>query len=762
MRVPVRSVSWLILIALICLSGGCSRNPNARKQKYFDSGMQYFQRGQYQEAAIQFQNAIQLDKSFAQAHSELAQCYLRLKLWPLAYKEFLIDAELEPKNLQVQLDLANFLFAAGHFQDARDRAESILKDNPTEVRAQLLLATSDGELGDLKKAIEEAKQGVQMAPDQAGPYLTLGFLQEKGQDLQAAEKNLGQAVAKDPRMLLARLGLASFYQRQKRWTEAEAQYRGAIDVGSSNPIVWTSFASLYAAWGKRDLAEQTLQDAKKAMPNDPNAYRLLGDFYVTTGETEKARSEFATLLREHPGDLFLKRRYIGLLIQNKQFDEAMQLNDEILKRDPKDAESLISKGQVLDLKQRASEAVPILETAAKGDPENPAGHLELGVAYFRTGNFAGAETEWHEAVKLKPSFLDAWRNLSILALRKGDVHLLEDSASELLKSSGSAPQGYLLRGIARMKKGDTQGAESDLRKSSELDPKNATTYTRLGDLRLLQKRYADAGNCYELALSNDPNATEALQGLLAVFLAQKQPGKALRRVQAQVAIVPNNSIDHVLLGEALLANHQSSQAQNELEKAVALDKTNLNAFLLLAQVLEMTGQSNAAASTYEDSIRENPQQVGPYISLGVFEERRGNWQKAEELYRKALVIQPDQPAAANNLSYLLLEHGGDINYALSLAQTARSAMPDSPNSGDTLAWAYYKIGAYDSATPLLQEAIIKSPQNPTYYYHLGLVYWKSGKVALAKTNFERSLRLDPKSSRAGEIHQVLAQLSSAQ
>lgn len=563
-------------------------------------------------------------------------------------------------------------------------------------------------------------------------------------------------------MLLARLGLANFYQRQKRWTEAEAQYRGAIDFDSSNLIVWTSLASLYAAWGKKDLAEQTLQEAKKKMPNDPNGYRLLGDFYLTTGETEKARSEFASLVREHPGDLLLKRRYIGLLIQNKQFDEAMQLNDEILKRDPKDAESLISKGQVLDLKQRASEAVPILETAVKGDPENPAGRLELGVAYFKTGNFTKAETEWHEAAKLKPSLPQAWQNLSILALRKGDIHLLEASASELLKSPGSAPQGYLLRGIARMKKGDAQGAESDLRKSSELDPKNATTSTRLGDLRLLQKRYAEAGDFYERALSNDPNTAEALQGLLAIFLAQKQPGKALRRVQAQVAIVPNNSIDRVLLGEALLANHQTPEAQNELEKAIALDKTNLNAYLLLAQVLEMTGQSNAAASTYEDSIRENPQEVAPYISLGVFEERRGNWQKAEELYRKALVIQPDQPAAANNLSYLLAEHGGDINYALSLAQTARSGMPDSPNSADTLAWAYYKIGAYDSATPLLQEAINKSPQNPTYYYHLGLVYWKSGKVALAKTNFESSLRLDPKSSRADEIHQVLARLSTTQ
>ena len=762
MRVPVRSVSWFILIVLLFLSGGCSRSPNVRRQKYFDSGMQYFQKGRYQEAAIQLQNAIQIDKSFAQAHSELAQCYLRQKLWPLAYKELVITSELEPKNLQSQLDLGNFLFAARQFQDARNRAESILKDNPTEVRAQLLLSTSDSELGHLKKAIEEASQGVQMAPDQAGPYLTLGLLQEKGQDLWAAEENLRQAVERDPRMLLGRLGLADLYQRQKRWTEAEAQYRGAIDVDSSNPIVWASLASLYVAWGKRDLAEQTLQDAKKAVPNDANGYRLLGDFYVATGQSEKARSEFASLFREHPLDLLVRRRYIGLLIQDKQFDEAMRLNDEILKRDPKDAESLISKGQLLDLKQRAGDAVPILEAAVKGDPENPAGHMELGVAYFRIGNFAGAEKEWHEAVKLRPSFLEAWQNLSILALRKGDVRLLKDSASELLKSPGFAPQGYLLRGIARMKKGDAQGAESDLRKSSELDPKNATAYTRLGDMRLLQKRNGEAENFYERALANDPSAAEALQGLLVVFLAQKQPQKALRRVQAQVSIVPNSSIYHLLLGEALLANHQTSQAKNELERAIALDETNLNAFLLLAQVLEASGQVNAAASTYEDSMRENPQEVRPYISLGVLEEQRGNWQKAEELYRKALVVQPDLPAAANNLSYLLLEHGGDINYALSLAQTARRGMPDSPNSADTLAWAYFKIGLYDSATPLLQEAINKIPKNPTYYYHLGLVYWKSGKVALARTNFEHSLRLDPRSARASEIHQVLAQLSAGQ
>jgi len=30
-------------------------------------------------------------------------------------------------------------------------------------------------------------------------------------------------------------------------------------------------------------------------------------------------------------------------------------------------------------------------------------------------------------------------------------------------------------------------------------------------------------------------------------------------------------------------------------------------------------------------------------------------------------MQPDDPAAANNLAYLMIEHGGDKNIALSLA-----------------------------------------------------------------------------------------------
>jgi tetratricopeptide (TPR) repeat protein len=754
--------SLCFIFVFLCLLTGCFRDPNARKQKYLDSGTRYFQQGKYPEAAIQFGNALQIDKNFAAAHYQLARCFLRQSLFSNAFRELSIVVDLEPKNWQAQLDLANLLFEGRRFLDARDRATLILNENPTDVGAQLLLANSNAQLGNTQVAVEEAQHAVQMAPDKPAPYLTLGLLQEKAQQIPEGEQNLRKAVLLDPKGLPARLGLASFYQRQHRLSEAAVEYSEAIEADRHTPVPPASLAALYLSSGKKDRAEQVLQDAKKAMPDNPAGYRMLGEFYLSTGDATKALSEFASLSKEHPKDLAVKKLYIQLLIQNKQFDQAMKVNADVLRENSKDADALVFKGQLLNLESKPAEAMPVLQEAVKSNPENPSAHSHLGTSHSMTGDLAGAEREWREAVKLKASTLDAQEHLATLALLKGDLTLLEQSATAWLMYAPSAPQGYLMRGTALMKKGDASGAEKDLRHALQLDPKNSIACARLGDLRASQKQYQEAQKFYEQALDYNPRARDALQGLVNVFVMQKQPEKALQRVQAQVAKVPDDSAYYFLLGEMLLGNHKTAEAQSALENAVRLNKNNVGACLLLAQIQDAAGQQDQAAGTYDHSLRDNPSDVRLYLALGALEERRENWQRAEQLYQKVLQIQTDQPTAANNLSFLLLEHGGDVNYALSLAQTARHGMPSSANTADTLAWAYYKMGIYESAINLLQEAIKKAPQNATYHYHLGVVYQKSEKVALAKSSFQRALQLDPKSKRADEIHQALADLNKSQ
>jgi tetratricopeptide (TPR) repeat protein len=145
--------------------------------------------------------------------------------------------------------------------------------------------------------------------------------------------------------------------------------------------------------------------------------------------------------------------------------------------------------------------------------------------------------------------------------------------------------------------------------------------------------------------------------------------------------------------------------------------------------------------------------------LGALYEGQGNWQEAETLYQRALAIQQDEALAANNLAYLLLEHGGNVTVALTLAQTARRGLPDIPNSADTLGWAYYQNAAYSLAAPLLEEAVKAAPSNAIYRYHLGMAYQKLNDIKRARVELERSIRIAPDAPSAQKASQALNQLS---
>jgi len=99
------SFKWhwaLTLILINALLSSCSFDSNARKQKYFQSGQTYFEKGKYQEAAIEFTNAIQIDSGYADAHEQLAESYLRLQQRDRAYQELNRTVELRPETTALE------------------------------------------------------------------------------------------------------------------------------------------------------------------------------------------------------------------------------------------------------------------------------------------------------------------------------------------------------------------------------------------------------------------------------------------------------------------------------------------------------------------------------------------------------------------------------------------------------------------------------------------------------------------------------------
>jgi tetratricopeptide (TPR) repeat protein len=741
-------------------SAGCSRDPQVRKQRYFDKGTAYFQQAKYREATIEFENALQIDPKFADAHYQLALCYLKQGALQRAYQELARTVDLAPGNQSAQIDLATLLLAGGKASDARDHAETVLEADPQNAPAQVILSEADARLGDLPKAITEAQQAIQMNVARPASYVNLALLQQKNNDAAAAERNLQKALALDPKSVSVTTSLAEFYQGQRRWGDAEKQFRAAIGLDPRNPALRTALVNLYLAEGRKDLAEQTLQDAKNSpeLKDNPAAYRMLGGYYLSQGQLDKASTEFASLYDEHPKDSVLAKTYAEVLMLQNRLDEATRINDAVLQNSPADYDAQVLRGQILTRQGKASDAIPILEAAVKSAPDNPLGHYHLGTAYAAAGNFEQAQSQWLQAAKLRPDMVEPERALAEYALRSGNTSLLADSSEELIRIEPRSDEGFLFHATALFKRGDATGTEQDLKKAMEIAPQDPAPETHMGDLRAAEKQFAEAAKYYNRALALDPASPEALAGLINVDLEQKQPTVALRLVKDQITKVPDKSALYYLLGQVELRNQDSAAAEQALQKAVDLDKNNVPAFALLARVQVSRGSVDQAIANYQRALDANPRDVHLYVAIGGLLESRGEWQKAQDLYQKALQIQPDYAVAANNEAYLMLEHGGDTNTALSLAQTGRRGLPNLGASADTLGWAYYHEGVYNAAVDMLQQAVKEDDKNPTYHYHLGLAYQKASDYAMARKQLESALQINPNYSQADAVRKALSQL----
>src|SRR5438045_4097479 len=80
MKISWRPVAAIQFAVCLLVATGCSRDVNAQKQKYFESGNRFQEQGKYAEAVIQYQNAIQKDGKFTAAHYQLAKCYVQQNL----------------------------------------------------------------------------------------------------------------------------------------------------------------------------------------------------------------------------------------------------------------------------------------------------------------------------------------------------------------------------------------------------------------------------------------------------------------------------------------------------------------------------------------------------------------------------------------------------------------------------------------------------------------------------------------------------------
>lgn len=757
--------SWLVLrffALLLCpiIFVACAHDPNARKKAYFDSGMRYFQKGDFKNASIQFSNAVRLDASYAAAHRQLAFCSLRQGAWNEAFIELQRTVQLNPEDMGAELELSKLLLRAGKASVAQERVKVVLQKDDRSTEAHALLAQIKAAQKEYHEARAEISRAIELAPTQANLYIELATIQAEMNDPEAGA-SFRRAAALAPTNLTASLCLATYYFQQKANGAAEQEFKRAIQIEPKNPIARLMLARFYASLNRPFEAESLLRQAQRELSDNPKAYRMLADYYLSSGQFDKALQELQTLYAAHPKDVGVAKSYVDALLSRHQLQLAQEVNSRLEGSQPMDNEVLVYKAAILSRQNNPEEALRILAGVLRDEPGNARALYEQGIAQEVLGNSEQAVASWKAALEANPRMAPALLALCQNAIRTADANELNQFASRLIQFEPGRAEGYLYRAKAQIVKRSFAAAETDLQKALSLAPNTAPPYVGLAELKSAQEQYAAAKQYFEQALERDPAAEDALHGLALTYLAQNQWQDGVHRVLAQIEKVPERSGFYATLGTLYASARQWDKAEVAFIKSRQLAPNLSNTSMLLGQVQLSRGAVAQAAATWQDWAQKFPRDVRPWILLGTLEEGRQRYHEAAIAYRRVLELQPDNPIAANNLAFLMLQTGENTSVALSLAQTARRQMPQSATTADTLAWAYYKTGAYASAVELMEEAVRQAPNNANYHYHFGMALKAVSKPTEARIQFMQALRLQAAAGGKQEIELALAALGRA-
>ncbi|MCA1592032.1 MAG: tetratricopeptide repeat protein [Acidobacteria bacterium] len=323
--------------------------------------------GRYQEAQDDLRRAVALksDNSAYQANFGSA-------LWKLGRVEEAVNAEraalkLDDKNFTAHYQLGRFLMRLGGKERQTEAAAHLrraLELDPRQYDVRFELVAVYRELGDRAQASNQLDFLWDARPSDPRVFYTSALLATDRDDLDAAIKDLQEALRRDPTFFSAWQDLGVAYMKLRRWNEAVVTFNelsrlrpDAVDAAYLQAL------SLFNA-GRVEEAEREARRALRLNAGAVEAHTLLGVILASRGNANAEAIE--------------------------ALSQAAALNPKL--------------GRAYALAGRYAEAADALKTATTLAPSRADGHYQLGLALRRLGRDAEAAREFAVVDKLNTEF----------------------------------------------------------------------------------------------------------------------------------------------------------------------------------------------------------------------------------------------------------------------------------------------------------------------------------------------------------------------
>ena len=272
---------------------------------------------------------------------------------------------LKPDDVDIMLELGHVLRSNQKFGDAVGVLKRVVAARPNEVETLYLLGNTQLMAGKHEDAIKTLNQVLVLDPShaEARERLRVSSIRQNMPNLD----RLRQQIEDNPRSSAAYAELGQAYNSMGMFSEAEVEYKKAVDVDPKNADSRIRFCVNYSEWGKLEQGIECYQEAIKLKPHHV-VFMSLGDLYQRQGKFEEAGVAYQKSIELKPTFTF----------------------------------SLYGLGFVLMKQGKNEEAIEPLRRLLAVEPKNEFGNHALGVAYALTGNKTGAMQQYYILQNINP------------------------------------------------------------------------------------------------------------------------------------------------------------------------------------------------------------------------------------------------------------------------------------------------------------------------------------------------------------------------
>ena len=600
----------IVLAALLLI--GCS-SKEERAQAYYAHAMQLISEHDDVKARIELRNALQLKDDMIDAWRALVQVEERSKNFQAVIADSRRISELDPKDIDARLRLANFALLGGALDQALDWVNQASAIDPKRPATLVLKAAILLKLNDHKGAIQEAQKALEIEPGNLQATAVLATEKYLNDDNQGALKILDGLPATAKQDLGIILLKAKIFEKMGDLQQLEAQLRNLVELRPDVAAFKTELVKFYLSHQRADEAEKLLRSIAAADPANTAAGLEVVRFLFATKGSAAARGELDARIKAGGNVFPYQMALVDLDVSDGKLDDGVKSLEKLISTAASPADAIAAKAKLAALqlgRKNIPAAEALIADILSTDSHNTDALKLRASIRIERGQLDDAIADLRQALNDQPQSPELMMLLASAYERNGSIDLADKELASATKASGFNPNVGLNYVAFLTRRGNAAAAEDVLTELATRNPKNINVLASLAQVRLSRQNWIGAEEVAETMRRLGAKGDIVDQIKAGALSGEKKYDQSLSVLENAYASSAGAVQPLFALVRAYIQAQKIDQAESFLQTLLKTNPDNIEALVLLGSVQLAKKAPDDALKSFKTAIERGAEERG--------------------------------------------------------------------------------------------------------------------------------------------------------